>query len=334
MRRIGKAIGYTALGMGAVGAYVYNGTRPSSTAMPPAPGPELSGEQWNEKQDRDAVARGFASLDALRQSQPVLYWLHGCPYCARVKALLDFNDVPYSPITVDPVNFEQLNPMPYKACPQLQLVSPPGDAPKAHPDYAITMRGPMVADSEVIIGSVAKAAGVDLAEPRVAARRTWITRDVARLVFVTGSSSFSRAYALMPMVTPEKYHGIVYRAGGAFAMSMLAKHKIAARVAKQYEELGSEVKPEVKEAIGTGPFTPEVADRVLRAELKAYAAEAQPFHGGKRPDFVDVELYGLLRSQEAHAPISDSVSDAGLSEWYAKMGRIVRSSALTDRIGM
>jgi microsomal prostaglandin-E synthase 2 len=327
MRRIMKGIAYGTTAGAAVGGYVYVATRPSSLYVK-CEGPELSGEQWNALQDKDAVNRSFANIAALRNSGVVLNWLYGCPYCARVKAVLDFYDVPYTPIDVDPINFQELLPVPYRACPQLQLLSPPGGECKEVPKYPITAKGPFVADSEVIIQKIAGAAGADAISARVAARREWIGRDVARLIFVSGSKTYGRAYALMPIVTPSKYHNIVFRSGGAVPLWLLSKFKITARISEHYKT-AADVPEGVMAAARSEPLD---TDAILAAELSSFAGELKPFHGGVKPDLVDVELFGLLRSQIRHKPISDCVKRGGLDEWYTEMDRRVRSSAVTDRL--
>lgn len=313
-----RVVGATCVVAGGAGATTYYSFQKAAarsaatTTFKPVKG-SLTAADWNAVQDKAAIEAAFATPEALRSAGVVLYELAGCPFCARVRAVLDYTRTPYTTTTVNPLSFTELLPVPYQAVPQIQLAGKAGDAKPAEAtvaQYPIVATGPFVADSEEILKRLAKTNGFDIAAEKVAKRRQWISTDVQRLVFGVANGRYTRAMQTVPASAPPEFRNIFFRIFGAIPLYLLARFKVAKRVEASLSD---------EERAKWAPGGKLDFDAVLEAQLAETAKDMAPFHGGAKPDIVDVELYGVLRSLDPHPAVAAAVGRSGLGDWRKQM---------------
>ncbi|CAI7809716.1 unnamed protein product [Closterium sp. NIES-54] len=65
------------------------------------------------------AAKERPEVDLGRDTEVVLYQYEACPFCNKVKAFLDYYDIPYRVVEVNPVGKKELKWSPYKKVPVL-----------------------------------------------------------------------------------------------------------------------------------------------------------------------------------------------------------------------
>jgi glutathione S-transferase len=298
-----------ALGVTLVGASsltgIYSMSRAGKADAPQVR--DLAAKDFNHLQRNSAaLAAALASPASLRGSGVRVYELMSCPFCSQIKAVLEFHGVPYDTVVVDPVNFNQMDLMPYRAVPQIQMTArptaaePDADMSAAVAEFAVLREGPMIADSDEILTRLAAPLGfaAQLADPRVAARREWISTTMARCLFGVTFKTYGRALEMYPGVVPPQYGFVGYKVVGAGVLRLLAGFKVI---------------PKLKIDVDV--------DIELGRQLAAFRADfaGAAFHGGAAPDVVDVTLYGLLRVNAVHSAVGPIVRDSGLDAWMGAM---------------
>lgn len=306
---------------------------------------------------------------AVNDYRILFYRLLGCPYCAKVEALLQFYDVPYKEVLVDPITGAGLPDRRYELAPQLYLtpVSPhtTESSPSSSSSSPYSNGGAFVVDSAAIVTALATPLGLtrDLANPRISTTRSWITQHFHGASLVITNSSYWNAYATYPYVTPAAYQNMLYHIIGSGALYLLARYKVQPKLMAAIEpSLGGtttatkdmkqdhrdDIRPSLKNdshstglemlnaeelaAMKTamGSGSPEVW---LKAELSTFLhrrAAGKLFHGGDVPDLADIEMYGVTRVLNRHPHLGHVLEDGAFGEWQQKMRE--RLSSMTGGI--
>lgn len=309
-------------------------------APSPNSGAPMQADVFNALQDQAALQRALVSKAALASSGVTLLALSSCPYCMKIKTLLDVHRVPYETVAVDPFNAIELERSPYRFLPQLQFravtttasLTPPStaraaetnDASKGEKDgskaaddgLSLMRRGPLIVDSDVIVQRLAAPLGYesDLVNPALRPVREKINTEVSRAVFVLMNGTLSSSWVSYPLLSDARYRHTLYRVVGSTALWLLATLKLRKR-------------------LGGLP-----ADEALKAAMKPFidglgrngggGSVATTYFGGTRPNLVDIELYGALRSGLGHPNVQTALGEAGLSQWLAAMDAAVRSPSV------
>ncbi|KAK7194426.1 Glutaredoxin/Glutathione S-transferase, N-terminal domain containing protein [Novymonas esmeraldas] len=294
-----------------------------------------------------AAAEGRVYTHTPADIQLTFYRLLGCPYCAKVEAVLRYHDVPYEEVWIDPLSGQGLPDRRYQLAPQLRftpLVEPPG-GPAAE---ASDSRSVYLVDSGEIAAQLSTPLQytADVANPRISATRDWITNHFQGASFAIANNSFRDAYATYTYVTPSSYQNVLYHVVGSAALSVLSRYKIQPRLVAKMEcsEGGA---PETSPATAatsasTGlwmlsetarqslaaTIRAGVADDWLLAELQTFLQrrpDGNVFHGGNRPDLADVEMYGVTRVVDEHPRLGAVVRNGAFGEWQTAMQEKLRA---------
>lgn len=265
----------------------------------------------------------------------LFYRLLGCPYCAKVEAMLQFSDVPYAEIWVDPITGAGLPDERYSLAPQLYLT------PLATGTTTTTTSGAFLVDSAAIAMALAAPLRytADLANPHTSATRDWITNHFHGASFAITNSTFRNSYSTYPYVTPDRYQNFFYHVVGSGALSLLSRLKIQPKLVAKMEAHEADA-PQGLDSAATAPSTglwmlsEEVrkslaatmrggsADEWLRAELAVFLARRPAgaiFHGGAAPDLADVEMYGVSRVVDQHPRLGPVLREGDFGEWQVAM---------------
>ncbi|KPA86936.1 hypothetical protein ABB37_00965 [Leptomonas pyrrhocoris] len=277
----------------------------------------------------------------------IFYRLLGCPYCAKVESVLQFSDVPYEEVWIDPITGDGLPDRRYPLAPQLYFtpLATPSVPPALETEAAVKKQqnksGAFVVDSAAIATALAKPLGytADLANPHTGETRDWITNHFHGASFAITNSTFRNSYATYTYVTPSKYQNFFYHVIGSGALSMLSRVKIQPRLIAKMEEPAADTQPipdasNLSESTGLWMLPEETkkalaatmrkgtAEEWLRAELEIFLARRPAravFHGGANPDLADVEMYGVSRVVDQHPRLGRVVREGAFGEWQRAM---------------
>lgn len=238
--------------------------------------------------------------------QMIFYRLLGCPFCARVKAILDLLNVPYQEVLIDPLTGGGIEDSRYPFAPQIKLVTQSGGTAPV---------STMIVDSGEIIKALSAVYGFekDLKDPRIAETRKWIADRFQGVTFAAINSSWWYAFHSYPDLVPSKYSNILCRVVGATALYVLATYKIQPK-------LKEGATPDMVQAMAEG------APKWLLRESAVFTSRLDSkskygFHGGDKPDLADVEMYAVVRNIANHPDLKATVRscDDALGVWLEKM---------------
>lgn len=327
-------------------------TRRSSSSNAPKV-KELTADEFNALFDSKQAKFLLQQVKSQRTNRPFLpneqptlrlYRLLGCPYCARVKKVLDFCRIPYEEVLIDPLDGSGLKDPRYPYAPQLELIPPSSTTKSAS---TLTTKGSDVSSSNGASSSSNTATGVEggevgqfvvnsndiirliaevcrfdkeLTKPEVQSTRQWMGDRFQGVTFAVLAQSWWSAYYGYPALVPEKYRNVVFQALGATALYGLCRLKIAPRLKAQAAATNALSEAEAKEVAQLS------ADAWLMREAKPFSSRLTPsslYHGGKAPDIADVEMYAVMSTVIAHPIVGKAVlqnySEDPLVRWYREM---------------
>uniref|UniRef100_A0A7S3SSH2 Prostaglandin E synthase 2 n=2 Tax=Emiliania huxleyi TaxID=2903 RepID=A0A7S3SSH2_EMIHU len=268
------------------------------------------------------LAAGFVDRALTPQTRPLstaaaaagtlghirLYQYQICPFCNKIKALLDLHGLEYETVDVNPLTKKEIKPWSeYRKVPIAVLTPPAGGEPE------------QINDSPVIAERLLDAIDAAALRPARAAKAfrspqamewaQWSDAKLAVLLFPNITRSFGEAYQAFGYVQDVPHFSTADRLSnqvvGAFAMWM-AQGKIKKKYAIDDER------------------------QALRGAIHTWVGEGlagRAFAGGDAPHYGDVCVYGCLRAIDrtaAHAEILDDAPE--LARWYGRMEEAVGPS--------
>ncbi|CBZ35040.1 hypothetical protein, conserved [Leishmania donovani] len=272
----------------------------------------------------------------------IFYRLLGCPYCAKVEAVLRYHDVPYVEVRVDPLSGKGLPDRRYQLAPQLYL-APLAEHNSGGAEAAATdSNGVYLVDSAEIVSQLSGPLkyAADIVNPHVSATRDWITNHFHGASFAITNNSFRDAYATYTYVTPSNYQNFLYHVAGSAALSVLSRYKVQPRLIAKMECADG---PATAAPTGAPASTDSnglwmlseasrralaatvrfgAVEEWLRAELQTFLQRrpnGKVFHGGSSPDLADVEMYGVTRVVDQHPRLGAVVREGAFGEWQTAM---------------
>ncbi|XQJ27860.1 Glutaredoxin/Glutathione S-transferase, N-terminal domain containing protein, putative [Leishmania guyanensis] len=278
----------------------------------------------------------------------IFYRLLGCPYCAKVEAVLQYHDIPYEEVDVDPLTGKGLPDRRYQLAPQLYF-APLAERKSNNTGTAATdCNGVYLVDSAEIVSQLSGPLkyAADVVNPHISATRDWITNHFHGASFAITNNSFRDAYATYTYVTPSNYQNFFYHVAGSAALSVLSRYKIRPRLIAEMECADG---PSAATQTGTrsgmasnGLWMLSEAPRKALAETMRFGAveewlqaelqtflqrrpNGKVFHGGSSPDLADVEMYGVTRVVNQHPRLGSVMREGAFGEWQTAMQEKLRS---------
>ncbi|TYZ62136.1 hypothetical protein PybrP1_005071 [[Pythium] brassicae (nom. inval.)] len=229
-----------------------------------------------------------------------LYQYEPCPYCCKVKAVLDYLRVPYNVVEVSPLTKKETKALTdYKKVP------------------VCTINGEVVVDSSAIISRLrevtldgaasptASSGGVSLEEEE--RWRKWVDD---KLIVLT-SPNIYRTF-------PESLQAFDYcLTEGKFSATERYMSKYAGAVAMFF--IAKKLKKK---------YAVEDEREALYAALGAYmdAVGDRDFLGGSEPNLADLSVFGVVRSVAGLATFDDVMRHTAIAPWFARMTAKVGAS--------
>ncbi|KAI4351030.1 hypothetical protein L6164_005419 [Bauhinia variegata] len=226
----------------------------------------------------------------------VLYQYEACPFCNKVKAFLDYYDIPYKVVEVNPLSKKEIKWSDYKKVPILMV------------------DGEQLNDSSAIIDKLGqkilskKKADSTLEEDEETKWRKWVDNHLVHVLSPNIYRNTSEALESFDYITSNGNFSftekITVKYAGAAAMYFVSKN-----LKKKYN------------------ITDERAALYEAAETWVDALNGREFLGGAKPNLADLAVFGVLRPIRYLRSGKDMVEHTRIGEWYTRMENVVGDSA-------
>ncbi|KAF8377802.1 hypothetical protein HHK36_031187 [Tetracentron sinense] len=274
-----------------VAAYVGRSARPVSLAVAGAVSFSLTASLLVQ----DAYAKEPPSPE-LVPKDVVLYQYEACPFCNKVKAFLDYYDVPYKVVEVNPISKKEIKWSDYKKVPILMV------------------DGEQMVDSSDIINKLGhrihpeKSVDSVPDEDEEKKWRGWVDSHLVHMLSPNIYRNTSEALESFDYITSNGNFSfterITVKYAGAAAMYFVSKN-----LKKKYN------------------ITDERAALYEAAETWVDALNGREFLGGSKPNLADLAVFGVLRPIRYLRSGRDMVDHTGIGEWYTRMENVVGESS-------
>ncbi|XQJ25858.1 glutathione-S-transferase/glutaredoxin, putative [Leishmania guyanensis] len=269
----------------------------------------VTAEAFNAMQDATTLDEAFKKLcDPDEHPLIQFYRYTTCPWCGTVKAFLDYNKVPHECVEVEPMFKTQLAESMYKKVPQLRFDSKTGSR-----SYLV--------DSQIIVDTLSEKMGLgrQLKDEDVSKWRTWARSSLVRFVTLEFNRSLSAAWAGYSYIddcnTIPYANKLFLKVIGAPVMYLVAMKVTKPRLVKAgLMKADDDPKQRLHDEVNR--FTSE-------ALVDPKSKRPRTFHGGGKPDLVDLDTYGVLQSVRGHRIYNEMVSETQIGPWLQAMDKLM-----------
>ncbi|XVE94531.1 hypothetical protein REPUB_Repub02eG0016800 [Reevesia pubescens] len=242
---------------------------------------------------QDAHAKELPNSGKFLPNDVVLYQYEACPFCNKVKAFLDYNNIPYKIVEVNPMSKKEIKWSDYKKVPILKV------------------DGEQMVDSSDIIDKLFHKINPDSSIPDGDEEKKWREWVDKRLVHVLSPNIYRTTFEALESFDYITTHGnfsfterLVAKYAGATAMYFVSK-----KLKKKYN------------------ITDERAALYEAAETWVDALNGRHYLGGSKPNLADLAVFGVLRPIRYLKSGKDMVENTRIGEWYTRMENAVGESA-------
>ncbi|ERN08494.1 prostaglandin E synthase 2 isoform X3 [Amborella trichopoda] len=257
-----------------------------------------------------ALSLGFAGAfsllnDAEAKERPspelvphnvVLYQYEACPFCNKVKAFLDYHDIAYKVVEVNPLSKKQIKWSDYKKVPILTV---DGEPLVGSSDIVDHLRKRIHPNTPVL---------EDYADSEEKKWCRWVDDHLVHVLSPNIYRSTSEALESFDYITEHSNFTSTERwtvkYAGAAAMYLVSK-----RLKKRHN------------------ITDERAALYEAAETWVEALNGRDFLGGSKPNSADLAVFGVLRPIRYLRSGRDMIENTCIGEWYMRMELVVGESA-------
>ncbi|XP_052200735.1 uncharacterized protein LOC127807132 [Diospyros lotus] len=223
----------------------------------------------------------------------VLYQYEACPFCNKVRAFLDYHDIPYKIVEVNPMNKREIKWSGYKKVPILMV------------------DGEQMVNSSEIIDELFQRIHPEISASGDDEERKWRGWVDNHLVHVLPPNIYRTTSEALESFNYITSHGnfslterIIAKYAGAAAMYFVSK-----KLKKKHN------------------ITDERAALYEAAEMWVDALSGRKYHGGSKPNLADLAVFGILRPIRHLKSGIDMVEHTRIGEWYARMETAVGDSS-------
>ncbi|KPA77385.1 putative mitochondrial glutathione-S-transferase/glutaredoxin [Leptomonas pyrrhocoris] len=269
----------------------------------------VSAESFNAAQDAAKLKEAFKKLcDTQDHPLTKLYRYTTCPWCGTVKAFLDYHRVPHECVEVEPMFKGELRDSQYKKVPQLRFDTKEGP-------------GPYLVDSQIIVDTLADKMGFagQLKDDEIAKWRSWARSSLVRFVTLEFNRSLPAAWSGYSYIdscdTIPYVNKLFLKVIGAPVMYIVAMKVTKTRLVKD-GLMKPDDDPKVRLHAEVNRFTSEALMDIKSQKPKA-------FHGGSKPDLVDLDTYGVLQSVRGHRVYTEMINETKIGPWLTAMDTLL-----------
>ncbi|XP_022769212.1 prostaglandin E synthase 2 [Durio zibethinus] len=242
---------------------------------------------------QDAHAKELPRSEKFLPNEVVLYQYEACPFCNKVKAFLDYNNIPYKAVEVNPISKKEIKWSDYKKVPILKV------------------DGEQMVDSSDIIDKLFHRINPDIYLPDADEERKWREWVDNHLVHVLSPNIYRTTSEAL-----ESFDYITTHGNFSFTERLLAKYAGAAAMYFVSKKLKKKYN-----------ITDERAALYEAAETWVDALKGRHYLGGSKPNLADLAVFGVLRPIRYLKSGKDMVEHTRIGEWYTRMENAVGESA-------
>ncbi|KAL2346232.1 hypothetical protein Fmac_000232 [Flemingia macrophylla] len=227
-----------------------------------------------------------------KPNQVVLFQYQTCPFCNKVTAFLDYYDIPFKVVEVNPINKKEIKWSDYKKVPIL------------------TVDGEKMVDSSDIIDKLIKRINpdYDLDAEEENKWREWVDNHLVHVLSPNIYRNVPEALESFDYITNQGNFSLserlVAKYGGAAAMYFVSK-----KLKKKHNIID------------------ERAALYGAAEQWVDALKSRKFLGGLDPNLADLAVFGVLRPIRNLKSGRDMVEHTRIGKWFSEMDRAVGESS-------
>ncbi|KAJ6999155.1 prostaglandin E synthase 2 [Populus alba x Populus x berolinensis] len=238
---------------------------------------------------QEAQAKEAPPVEKLMPKDVVLYQYEACPFCNKVKAFLDYYNIPYKVVEVNPINKKEIKWSDYKKVPILKI------------------DGEQMVDSSDIVDKLFQRIHPDNSVTESDEERQWRGWVDNHLVHVLSPNIYRSVSEALESFDYITTHGnfsfterLVAKYAGATAMYFVSK-----KLKKRHN------------------ITDERAALYGAAETWVDALKGRQYLGGLKPNLADLAVFGVLRPIRYLKSGKDMVEHTRIGEWYSRVENAV-----------
>jgi microsomal prostaglandin-E synthase 2 len=228
-------------------------------------------------------------LEALRnlpkdQFGITLYQYMVCPFCCKVRAYLDYHQIPYTIVEVNPITKSEIKFSNYKKVP------------------VMVVQGQQLNDSSVIISSLSEIIdnkNTSQRDENEIKWRKWVDHKFVHTIPPNIYRSMEEATAAFDYISDMNNFSWIQRMTGKYAGSF-AMFAVSKKLKKRHN------------------IVDERAAIYECAKEWEHEIGDKPFHGGDKPNLADLAVYGVLSSIEGLQTFHDVVANLNIGPWYER----------------
>ncbi|XP_010920100.1 uncharacterized protein [Elaeis guineensis] len=224
----------------------------------------------------------------------VLYQYEACPFCNKVKAFLDYYDIPYKIVEVNPLSKKEIKWSDYKKVPIL------------------VVDGEQLVDSSDIINKLSHRLHPDnsAVDEEEAKWRRWVDEHLVHVLSPNIYRTTSEALESFDYIAKHGNFSTTERFTAKYAGAAIM-YIISKKLKKKHN------------------ITDERAALYEAAETWTKALNGRDFLGGSQPNLADLAVFGVLRPIRYLKAGRDMVENTQIGEWYQRMETAVGEPAGT-----
>ncbi|XP_002993078.2 prostaglandin E synthase 2 [Selaginella moellendorffii] len=252
-----------------------------------------------------SFAASMMSVAAAKERPPtdrmpkevILYQYEACPFCNKVKAFLDYYDVPYRIVEVNPLGKKEIAWSEYKKVPILMV---DGEQMNDSTEIISTLDGKLNPKRSPALTAAAK--------EEEEKWRKWVDGHLVHLLSPNIYRSTKEALQAFDYITREGNFTAWERATAKYA-GAAAMYFISKRLKKRHN------------------ITDERAALYEAANTWVEALDNRSFMGGSKPNLADLAVFGVLRPIRNLDSGNDMIANSKIGAWYSRMEQAVGNSA-------
>uniref|UniRef100_A0A0D6QXV7 Prostaglandin E synthase 2 n=1 Tax=Araucaria cunninghamii TaxID=56994 RepID=A0A0D6QXV7_ARACU len=222
----------------------------------------------------------------------VLYQYAACPFCNKVKAFLDYYDLPYNIVEVNPISKKEIKWSDYKKVPIL------------------VVDGKQLNDSSAIIDELDKQ--IHPNEEKLPTKdteeekkwRRWVDEHLVHVLSPNIYRSTTEALESFDYITTHGNFTTLERLTGKY-VGAAAMYFVSKKLKKKYN------------------ITDERASLYEAADTWVKALNNRMFMGGSKPNLADLAVFGVLRPIRYLQSGRDMIANTNIGPWYSRMEAVV-----------
>ncbi|KAM3573204.1 hypothetical protein VYU27_004807 [Nannochloropsis oceanica] len=273
----------------------------STTPSPTMHASSVASRPLSSSASTSAPTSYSSSANPLEGLRITLYQYKICPFCCKVKAVLDYYKIPYETMDVNPLTKAEIKfSADYRKVPIARI----GDE--------------VVIDSSIIVGKIMdllRAAHVAPAKeldaffaPEATRWAEWADMELAVLLFPNITRTFGESYQAFSYVKDVPHFSMLDKLTNQW-IGATAMWAAQGKIKKKYN------------------ITDERA--ALFAALETWSSEVgnKPFLSGSTPNVGDLCVYACIRAIEGLDAHKDLLANTGIGPWYTRVEHAIGASS-------